>query len=171
MSTPDEPLFEDQDTSKGPEVDTSPALESRIRELVDSQLYGVLCVENSGQPYGALVAFAFSENLRHAVFATPIETRKHRSLSTNNRVALVVDSRAGNHANLMDVEAVTVTGIALYVERGDDFSHWAGLLIDRHAYLADFVRAPTCALYRIDVVRFLHVTRFQEVSQWLPDRC
>jgi hypothetical protein len=171
MSTPDEPLFEDQDTPNDPEVDTSPALVSRIRKLVDSQPYGVLCVEHGAQPYGALVAFAFSDDLRHAVFATPIETRKHRSLSTNNRVALVVDSRAGDADDLMDLEAVTVTGKALRIESGDDFPYWAGLLTGRHAYLAHFVRAPTCALYRIDVVRFLHVTRFQEVSQWLPGSC
>jgi hypothetical protein len=30
------------------------------------------------------------------------------------------------------------------------------------------VKADTCALFRVDIVRFLHVVRFQEVSQWVP---
>jgi len=30
------------------------------------------------------------------------------------------------------------------------------------------VKAATCALFRVDVVRFLHVARFQEVNQWIP---
>jgi hypothetical protein len=31
--------------------------------------------------------------------------------------------------------------------------------------LQSFVKAATCALFRVDVVRFLHVSRFQEVRQ------
>jgi uncharacterized protein YhbP (UPF0306 family) len=168
MSAPDEPLFENKSAPDDPAVDTSPALESRIRKLVDSQSYGILCVEHGGQPYGALVAFVFSRELRHAVFATPIETRKHRSLTANNRAALVVDSRSSHPDELMGVEAVTATGRAHRIEGDEELSRWTELLIGRHAYLRDFVKAPTCALYRLDVVRFLHVTRFQEVSQWLP---
>jgi hypothetical protein len=46
------------------------------------------------------------------------------------------------------------------------------LLIARHPYLKSFVNAASCALFRVDAVRFLHVARFQEVSQWLPgDSC
>lgn len=168
MSTPDEPLFDDSNKVPDRDAATDSSLESRIRTLLEDQLYGVLCVEQGGQPYGALVAYAFSQDLRHVLFATPIATRKHRSLSANNRVALVVDNRSSHTDDLMGVEALTVTGKAQRIESGDDYSRWAQLLIERHAYLADFVRVPTCALYRIDVIRFLHVTRFQEVSQWLP---
>ena len=41
--------------------------------------------------------------------------------------------------------------------------------MSRHPYLQSFVKAATCALFRIDVVRFLHVSRFQEVRQWVPN--
>jgi hypothetical protein len=68
----------------------------------------------------------------------------------------------------MEVEAVTATGRAHLVERGPEFEGWADLLVSRHAYLRSFVRAATCALFRVDVVRFLHVSRFQEVRQWIP---
>ena len=68
----------------------------------------------------------------------------------------------------MQIEAVTVTGRAALIERGPAFDRWAALLVGRHAYLQSFVEAATCALFRVDVVRFLHVMRFQEVRQWVP---
>jgi hypothetical protein len=52
--------------------------------------------------------------------------------------------------------------------RGAGFDQWADLLISRHGYLRSFVRADSCALFRIDIVRFFHVVRFQEVRQWIP---
>jgi hypothetical protein len=68
----------------------------------------------------------------------------------------------------MELEAVTATGRAHLINRGGEFEHWAELLVRRHTYLKSFVSAPSCALFRIDVVRFLHVVRFQEVRQWIP---
>jgi hypothetical protein len=32
----------------------------------------------------------------------------------------------------------------------------------------DFVCAPSTALIRIDILRYFHVTRLQEVYQWVP---
>ena len=49
---------------------------------------------------------------------------------------------------------------------------WAELLIAKHPYLKSFLQATTCALFRVDIVRFFHVVRFQEVHQWIPpDPC
>ena len=166
MMNPDEPLFDSDheatETEVGPVAD-------RIRGLVDEQPYAVLCVQGGGQPYGALVAFAFSNDLRHACFVTPMATRKYRLLRECDHVALVVDSRASSPDRLMEIEAVTVTGRALAIDRGAEFDRWADLLVSRHPYLQSFVRAATCALFRVDVVRFLHVSRFQEVRQWVPN--
>jgi nitroimidazol reductase NimA-like FMN-containing flavoprotein (pyridoxamine 5'-phosphate oxidase superfamily) len=168
MTDTDEPLFEgDEESGSALRVD-SPDLEARIRHLVEEQPYGVLCLQSHTQPYGVLVAFAFSEDLRQAVFATPVATRKYRILSECGHVALVVDSRPDHPGDFMSVEAVTVTGRATLLERKPDIERWSRLLVTRHHYLESFVAAPSCALFRIDVVRFLHVARFQEVSQWRP---
>ena len=169
MKNPDEPLF-DLDASAGrADAPADPAARERIRRLVDKQPYAVLCVQGWGQPYGALVAFAFSQDLRHVIFVTPVATRKYRLLSECDHVALVIDNRPNNTDELMDIEAVTVTGRSRMIERGDEFDRWAELLISRHPYLKSFVTADSCALFRVDVVRFLHVARFQEVNQWIPD--
>jgi uncharacterized protein YhbP (UPF0306 family) len=169
MKQPDEPIFDEKDIDDAAGTTAAPAVRDRIQRLADQQPYAVLCVQGQGQPYGALVAFAFSPDLRHAVFVTPIATRKYRLLSECDQVALVIDNRPNKADELMEIEAVTVTGRSLLVERGAEFDEWAGLLIARHPYLKSFVQAATCALFRVDVARFLHVARFQEVSQWIPD--
>ena len=140
----------------------------QIERLVSRQPYGVLCTQGRSQPYGSLVALGVTDDLTAFVFATPVATRKYRLLSECEHVALVIDSRSGQPDELMDVEAVTVTGRARQVPPGPDFELWAKLLIDRHPHLAPFVHAESSALFRIEVVRYFHVCRFQEVKQWVP---
>ena len=168
MTEPDEPLFDGAETEIEHDVAAAPAVHARIQRLVNEQPYAVLCAQGAGQPYGVLVAFAFSEDLRHAVLATPVATRKYRLLTECDRVALVIDNRPNHPNELMQIEAVTATGRSQLVQRGREFDRWAELLVSRHPYLKSFIAAPSCALFRVDVVRYLHVVRFQEVSQWIP---
>lgn len=139
-----------------------------IQGLIRHEPFAVLCTQAGGQPYGSLVAFAISDDLRHFVFATPVATRKYRLLSECDHVALLVDNRGRFPDDMMQVGAVTVTGQASQVQPGTEFEPWAALLTRRHPYLHAFVHAPSTALFRVGVVRYLHVTRFQEVRQWIP---
>ena len=168
MSVEDEPLFPNLLPNDRDPEQNEPRLREQIEHLVTNQLYGVLCTQGQGQPYGSIVAFAFSKDLTYAVFATPVATRKFRLLSECDRVALVVDNRPLYPNDMMKVEAATATGKATNVERGPKFDEYAILLTDRHPQLDIFVKASSCALFRIDVYRFFHVTRFQEVGQWVP---
>jgi len=167
MMNTGEPLF-DTDPNADSRGASDRAVQALIRSLVNTQDFAVLCVQGGGQPYGALVAFAFSEDLRYAVFATPVTTRKYRLLIESDHVALVIDDRPDKAGELMEVQAVTATGRSRLIARGREFDRLAELLTSRHPYLRSFVRAETCALFRVDIVRFLHVERFQEVRQWVP---
>ena len=140
----------------------------RIRGLLVEQPYAVLCTQSQSQPYGSLVAFAASEDLKTLIFSTPVTTRKYRLLTECEHVAILIDSRSASPADMMQIEAVTVTGHAQVVAPGTEFDRWAGLLTARHPHLAPFVRAESSALVRVDVVRYFHVCRFQEVHQWVP---
>jgi len=164
----DEPLLGSEfGIPLGGEVSDQAVVEC-IRCLVEEQPFAVLCTQGRGQPYGSVVAFASNADMTSFVFATPRATRKFRLLSECDRVALVVDNRAKFPDDLMKVGAVTITGQAHLVEPGPSFAPWADLLTARHPYLKSFVDAPSTALFRIDAIRFLHVTRFQEVRQWIP---
>jgi len=169
MTKDNEPVL--RDFNHRPERNKREAepLKDKITRLVTSQPYAVLCTQGDGQPYGSLVAFAFSDDLGTAVFATPTATRKYRLLSECERVALLVDNRPDFTHDMMQVEAITVTGRARQVSSDRDIDRCAKLLLGRHPYLKHFVASDSSALFEINVTRFLHVTRFQEVNQWVPD--
>ncbi len=140
----------------------------RIRRLLTEQPYAVLCTQSQSQPYASLIAFAANDDLTALVFSTPVATRKYRLLTECEHVALLIDTRSASSTDMMGIEAVTVTGHARIIAAGTEFDRWAGLLIARHPHLAPFVRAESSALVCVEVVRYFHVCRFQEVRQWVP---
>ena len=169
MGIPNEPFL--SSTGEVESVENGPSQEhvaARIKRLVQSQSFAVLCTQGEGQPYGSLVAYAMNNDLSAATFATPRATRTFRLLSECDHVALLIDNRPEFPNELMKVEAVTATGRAALMEHGEDFEHWAKLLTERHPYLSHFVRSSSCGLFRVNIVRYLHVCRFQEVHQWIP---
>ena len=108
------------------------------------------------------------DDLCFATFATSRATRKYRLLSECEQVALLIDNRSEFRHELMKVEAVTATGRAELIDHGADFQRWAALLTERHPYLKSFVQSSSCGLFRVQILRYLHVFRFQEVRQWIP---
>jgi nitroimidazol reductase NimA-like FMN-containing flavoprotein (pyridoxamine 5'-phosphate oxidase superfamily) len=162
----DEPLVE-ADQSAGSNEEGLP-IEERIRQLIGEQAYAVLCTQAEGQPYGSLVAFSATEDLTSMVFATPRATRKYRLLSECDHVALVIDSRPRQCDDMMQIEALTSTGRATEVTQAEELERCARLLLARHGQLKGFVASPSTALFRVDIVRYFHVSRFQEVRQWMP---
>ena len=156
-------------TGAGHNIDHT-ELQERIRSLVAGQPYAVLCTQGGGQPYGSLVAFAATQDLKTMVFATPVTTRKFRLLTECDRVALLIDNRSSHISDITQFEAVTATGRATMIELRSDVEPWMKLLSDRHAYMKAFLDAQTTALFRVEIVRYLHVVRFQEVNEWIPHR-
>jgi nitroimidazol reductase NimA-like FMN-containing flavoprotein (pyridoxamine 5'-phosphate oxidase superfamily) len=143
-------------------------LSERIRRLVQGEPYAVLSTQGDGQPYASVVAFAMTDDFRNAVFSTPMATRKYRLLTGCDRVALLIDNRCAHLDRMMEVEAVTATGRAVQVAPGEAFDRWSRLLLEKHPHLRGFVASPSVALFRIEIVRFFHVERFQEVREWRP---
>jgi hypothetical protein len=167
----DEPVMgPDFDFSLPKSESEDPSLPKRLEKLLEDQRYAVLCTQGEGQPYASIVAFVVSEDLSAAAFSTPISTRKYELLTNCNRVALFVDNRSRGQEKMMEIEAFTATGRAIQLEQSDEWTRWSQLLVDRHPQLEFFVKSPSCALFRIDIIRYFHVSRFQEVRQWTPPR-
>src|SRR5512136_1565564 len=100
----------------------------RIRRLLMGQSYAVLSTQTQSQPYGSLIAFAATDDLKTIVFATPVTTRKYRLLTECEHVALVIDSRSTSPSDMMRIEAVTATGRARVIAAGAESDCWGGLL-------------------------------------------
>jgi hypothetical protein len=51
---------------------------------------------------------------------------------------------------------------------GSERESYLQLFLKKHPYLEEFVTAPTCALIRVKVEKFIMVTQFQEVREIYP---
>jgi nitroimidazol reductase NimA-like FMN-containing flavoprotein (pyridoxamine 5'-phosphate oxidase superfamily) len=152
----------------GTDGESTPSAELRIRRLVKDQSYGVLCTQSDGQPYGSMIAFAFTEDLRHVVFGTPKATKKYEILTACSNVALVVNNMNRHPNDLMNVEAFTATGRASEITPTEAATRRANVLLQRHPYLEAFISSPSTALFEVEVGRFFFVRSFQDVTQWEP---
>lgn len=168
MSDFDEPVPNNSMNHKKTHGNHEQDIKERIHELAGGQLFGVLCTQVDMQPYGSMIGFAFSDDLKYAVFATPKSTRKYNNLTQCHNVALVVDNREKHPAELMKIEAFTATGIAEEIVDKKAESYWANLLINKQSYLRKFLESSTTALFRIKIIRYFYVCSFQEVREWIP---
>ena len=139
-------------------------LRKTLKDLFASQRLGVLATFGRGQPYSSLVAFAATEDLKHLVFATTRATRKYANLSTESRVALLVDNRSNQDTDFHSAIAVTAMGNAKEVTRSER-DRFLRLYLAKHPHLEEFVNSPTCALLKVSVDTYYMVKRFQNVME------
>jgi nitroimidazol reductase NimA-like FMN-containing flavoprotein (pyridoxamine 5'-phosphate oxidase superfamily) len=132
--------------------------------LFTAQKLAVLGTHQSGQPYGNLVAFAATPDLKNLLFATTRATRKFANLQADPRVSMVFDNRANRVADFRKAVAATALGRAKEV-RGKERTRFGKMYLAKHPHLEEFVSSPTCALVRIRVKVYYLVRRFQNVFE------
>ncbi len=139
-------------------------LQKRLIQLFASQKLAVLATQHQGQPYASLIAFAASGDLKELFFATPRATRKFAYLQANPRIALLIDSRSNQDADIHRAIAATVLGTAAEVppaEREEVLKHY----LAKHPHLEEFADSPSTAVVRVTVETYYVVSRFQEVME------
>jgi len=136
-----------------------------IRDLLNGQRLAVLATSLQGHPYTTLVAFVPDPDLHRLCFATLRTTRKFANLSSDARVSLLVDNRGNTPEDFRKAVALTAFGRAREVF-SEEREECLRLYLARHPSLQGFVAAPTCALFRVEVVRYILVRRFQDVVEW-----
>jgi len=139
-------------------------LKEFLKDLFSKQRLAVLATQNRGQPYGSLVAFMATGDLKHLLFATTRATRKYANISKNPRIAMVVDTRSNREADFHQAAAVTATGVVKEMV-GPQKRRLQKLYLSKHPYLKEFVSSPTCALLRMDVETYYIVRQFQNVVE------
>lgn len=135
-----------------------------VRELLQSQMLGVLATSHAGHPYTSLVAVVSSEDLTHIWFATSRSTHKYANLLANPRVALLIDDRSSHPASSFEGQSVTASGTAEEVPPGEHAATLQ-LYLARHPSLHRFATAVDTALIAVSVERYLLVTQFQKVHE------
>jgi heme iron utilization protein len=145
-------------------MEKTPQLKEFLKDLFSSQRLAVLATQSKKQPYGNLVAFMATNDLKHLLFATTRVTRKYDNISSNPRIAMVVDNRSNREADFHQAAAVTATGEVKEIE-GPERKRFQKLYLTKHPYLKEFVSSPTCALLKVEVETYYVVNRFQNVVE------
>jgi nitroimidazol reductase NimA-like FMN-containing flavoprotein (pyridoxamine 5'-phosphate oxidase superfamily) len=135
-----------------------------LHELFSYQKLAVLGTHQAGQPYGSLVAFAATRDLKYLIFATTRVTRKFANLKVDSRVFMLVDNRSNRVADFRQAIAATALGKAKEV-RAEEKKKFMKMYLAKHSHMKEFVSSPTCALVRIRVEVYYVVWRFQNVFE------
>ena len=146
------------------QMEKTSQLKEFLKNLFPSQKLAVLATQSKKQPYGNLVAFVATKDLKHLLFATTRATRKYTNISENPRVAMVMDNRSNQGADFHQASAVTATGVVKEV-KGSEKETLLRLYLSGHPYLKDFVSSPTCALLKMNVETYYVVRQFQNVME------
>jgi heme iron utilization protein len=139
-------------------------LKQRLIQLFSTQRLAVLATQHEGQPYASLIAFAASDDLKELLFATPRATRKFAYLQATPRIALLIDSRLNEDADIHGAIAAIVLGTAAEVpleEREPALQRY----LAKHPHLEEFAQSPSTALVRVTMETYYVVSRFQEVME------
>lgn len=121
-----------------------------LRGLFASQKLAVLATQDEGQPYGNLVAFAETDDLKHLIFVTSRNTQKYANVTENAKVALLIDSRRNQISDFHTAVAVTAIGAAEEIT-GNERESLARVYVAKHPHLAEFMDRPDNAVIRITV--------------------
>jgi nitroimidazol reductase NimA-like FMN-containing flavoprotein (pyridoxamine 5'-phosphate oxidase superfamily) len=140
-------------------------LKNLLQKLFSTQLLAVLGTQEQRGPYGNLVAFAVTDDLKSLLFATTRSTRKYDNLMQTPRVAMVMDNRSNNEEDFHEAVAVTATGSVIELD-GAEKDALRSVFLSKHPYLIDFVNAPSSALLRVDVETYYIVRQFQKVAEF-----
>ena len=129
-------------------------LRALLRDLFASQRLAVLATQNAGQPYGNLVAFAETDDLRHLVFVTSRNTQKYTNVTENIKVALLVDSRKNHISDFQTAVAVTAMGTAEEIT-GNEREIMVKVYVNKHPHLTNFLKRPDNAVIKVRVSDYI----------------
>ncbi|MFC2018085.1 pyridoxamine 5'-phosphate oxidase family protein [Chloroflexota bacterium] len=139
-----------------------------IKRIFTSQRFAVLATHSDGQPYSNLVAFAETEELGSLLFVTSRDTRKYANARSNRKVALLVDSRTNQVADLQTAVAITALGTIGEVDKSDR-ANLSEIYKAKHPQLADFLHKPSNALMEVAVTGYV-VASFQGTNYLSIDK-
>ena len=145
-------------------METNKQIRRRLVELFNSQNLAALSTHHDGQPYASLVAFVISYDLKYLYLITPKTTRKYTNLAANPQVSVMINSSENQESDFHRAMAVTIIGSAAEIsghQRPDIINSY----VEKHPYLEDFAKSPTCAVVQIKIKSYFLVKNFQNVME------
>lgn len=136
-----------------------------VHRLLRDQQLGVLSTTGAKGPYASLVAFVNSDNDDRLFFVTPRATLKFANITTDDRVALLVNNSINRPEDFHQAAAVTAVGRASVIQP-PELDSVRDRYLAKHPYLKEFAFSPSCEFMAIRVERYILVERFQNVTEY-----
>jgi nitroimidazol reductase NimA-like FMN-containing flavoprotein (pyridoxamine 5'-phosphate oxidase superfamily) len=142
-----------------------------LEQLIKEQRLAVLStvLPDGKSAYASLVAYAATEDLDALIFVTARGTSKHENLALHPGVCLLIDSRLNNESDFESAVAVTALGVSRETS-GAERDKLLALYSARHPSLEAFAGEPNSAVIRVDINRYVFVSKFQQVTEFAPKR-
>jgi len=141
-------------------IEKTPAI---LKQVLYSQLFGILATQGKRFPHTTIVSFISADNLQSLVFFTPKATRKMNFLKEHAAVALFVDNRSNSITDLQTVAGIEAQGNAAEVPASER-QRYEKLYLRKYPELESFVTSPGNAMVKIDVDAYNIVQHFQDVT-------
>jgi thioredoxin-dependent peroxiredoxin len=159
-----------QISSGGPEKITAAGVAQMVKtlkQLFSEQRYSVLATEKDGGPYGNLVAFAATDDLKELIFVTSRKTRKFQNIASNPKIAILVDNRSNEVADLNTATAVTAIGFAREAPESER-EELREFYMGKHPNLKEFVTAKDSAVLKMKIEKYIVVSGLDNVIEMTP---
>lgn len=137
----------------------------RLKLINRKQRHAVLATISGNKPYTSLIAFALTPDSRHILFATPKKTQKYRNILKNKNISILINTAKNTSKDYSNAEAVTIQGRAHLVS-GKKRKELASVFVKKHSELRAFVSSASTALIMVKIQFCLHVSSFQQVTEW-----
>jgi uncharacterized protein YhbP (UPF0306 family) len=136
----------------------------KLKNLFNTQKVTTLASQEEGHPYLSLMAFAMTDDLNHMVMATKRGTRKYSNMIKSPGVAFQIDNR--NDERIDFLKTISVTGIGKAEETtGEEKYSLTGMFLKKHPELTNFVNSPECAVFKINIEKFIIISHFEEAEE------
>lgn len=133
--------------------------EALIRNLLQSQLSGVLATSTDGEPFCYLMAFLAADNLQSIFLAVRERSVKHKQLTDNSQTCFLIDNKQNNHMDTKEASALSVHG-RIYPSGQSNLKKQ---FIARHPGLKPFVADSETNIMNLLVERYSLVSNFEDV--------
>ncbi|MEW6184479.1 MAG: pyridoxamine 5'-phosphate oxidase family protein [Thermodesulfobacteriota bacterium] len=138
----------------------------RLKTIFSTQKLAVLATQEIEGPYLSLMALAWTEDLSHIMIATRKGTRKYSNIMKSPQVALLIDNRSVRGEDFQNTMAVTALGEVMKPALSEtDFL--TSIFLGRHPDLELFVRSPECVVLKVQIKKYIIISRFEEAEELL----
>ena len=142
-------------------------LSAAIREMLSSQVQCVLATVSKKAPTLHLMAYAFSEDLKHLYCLSLSNTRKVNNIKNNSAVSLLWDNRTGNTSDHIQGTCLSADAKARIFETEKNSGQITKLL-ERNPELSSMLNDDSCVIIKIRINNFILVQGYSKISRYSP---